>query len=354
MTKGGLDDRPFSLVFCQSYGMAATMDRSRYSPPAEWAPQAAIWAGWPRLPNEWGHAYDGAKDEIEAFLKTLATITPVKIACGSRAAYGDAHSRFGDTPSISLHTVPSGDIWVRDTGPIFSNSAQGLSADIFQFNGWGEKYLMSGDNLTAGGIASAELSARRQHDVVLEGGAIDHDGVGRLLTTRQCLLNQNRNPDWTEAKAETVLKDVFAVTDIIWLDKGLLNDHTDGHVDNIARFIAPGRVVCQRPSGYADPNTETLKSVERQLLTSSLDVITLPSPGLIVDEYGAPLPASHMNFLISNKHIILPVYEPEHSVEAIETLEKALPEYQIIGLSARHILSGGGAFHCMTQQVPKV
>ncbi|MEM1389915.1 MAG: agmatine deiminase family protein [Pseudomonadota bacterium] len=330
------------------------MHRSPYHPLPEWAPQAAIWAGWPRLPDEWGSAYDGAKDEIEIFLKTLANITPVKIACGSRTAYREAYFRFANTSNISLHTLPSGDIWVRDTGPIFTDNGEGLTAHIFRFNGWGGKYFMSGDDLTAGGIASAELSTHQRHSFIFEGGAIDHDGAGRLLTTRQCLLNPNRNPDWTEAKAETVLQDVFGATDIIWLDQGLLNDHTDGHVDNIARFIASGLVVCQKPSGHDDPNTETLKAVENQLRGSGLDVITLPSPGLIVDGYGAPLPASHMNFLISNGHIILPVYEPEHSVQAIAILEKALPEYKIIGLPARHILSGGGAFHCMTQQVPKV
>ncbi|MEM1087722.1 MAG: agmatine deiminase family protein [Pseudomonadota bacterium] len=321
---------------------------------AESAPQAAVWAGWPRLPEEWGNHFEGAKDEIEVFLKTLAKVTPVKIACGSRAAYGDAHMRFGGTANISLHTVLSGDIWLRDTGPIFAADAQTLTATIFRFNGWGGKYVMPGDDLTAGGIASAELTARRTHDFVLEGGAIDTDGTGRFLTTRQCLLNPNRNENWTEKTAEAALRDALGAREIIWLGDGLLGDHTDGHVDNLARFIAPGTVLCQTASGQDDPNAETLKEVENDLRQANFDVITIPSPGLIKGERDQPLPASHMNFLISNGHIFLPVYEDAYSSKAIDSLKHALPDYVIIALPARHILSGGGAFHCMTQHVPKV
>ena len=322
--------------------------------PPEWAPQAAVWAGWPRLPEEWGSAFAGAKDEVEGFLKALAKVTPVNVACGSRAAYGDAHSRFGDHANISLHTVLSGDIWVRDTGPVFGTTQNQLVANLFRFNGWGGKYIMPGDDMTAGGIASAELVQRTQHDFILEGGAIEIDGDDHLITTRQCLLNPNRNPDWTQAKAEAALRDALGVTNIIWLDQGLNHDHTDGHIDNIARFISPGRVVCQTPSGPDDPNADILKTVETDLRRGGLDVVTVPSPGLIIDEAGTPLPASHMNFLISNDHLFLPIFEDKYSAEAISIFDQVLPSTTIIPLPARHILSGGGAFHCMTQQVPKV
>lgn len=333
-------------------GRAMTVMTS--SVPPEWTSHAAIWAGWPRLPEEWGDAFENAKNEIEVFLKTLAQTTPVKIACGSRKSYTDAWMRFGETPNISLHTVLSGDIWLRDTGPVFAQGKSGLVAHQFGFNGWGGKYVMPGDDMTAGAIASAELKPRTRHDFILEGGAIDLDGEGRLLTTRQCLLNPNRNAGWTEAIAEAALREALGVTEIIWLGDGLLNDHTDGHVDNIARFIAPGVVACQRPSGADDPNTETLGEIEATLRATGLTVITLPSPGLITDEDGAPVPASHMNFLISNGHVYLPVYEDHYRNLAAETLAKAMPGYEIIPLPARHILSGGGAFHCMTQQVPEV
>ncbi|MEL7231584.1 MAG: agmatine deiminase family protein [Pseudomonadota bacterium] len=337
-----------------TYGMGARMEKSFPYILPEWGLQAAIWAGWPRLPEEWGDAYNGAKDEIETFLKALAKVTPVKIACGSRAAYGDAHARFGDIANITLHTVPSGDIWLRDTGPIFARGEDGLIANMFRFNGWGGKYVMPGDEMTAGGIASAELTARQEHDFILEGGAIDLDGEGRLLTTRQCLLNPNRNASLTETTTEKALREALGVREIIWLGDGLINDHTDGHVDNIARFIGPGLAACQSPSRLDDPNADTLKDIESDLRAAGVRVITIPSPGLITDKDGNAMPASHMNFLISNGHVFLPTYEAEYSARAVAALADAMPGYNIIPLPARHILSGGGSFHCMTQQVPKV
>ncbi|MEO0451173.1 MAG: agmatine deiminase family protein [Pseudomonadota bacterium] len=323
--------------------------------PPEWAPQTAVWAGWPYLRGEWGAAFDGARAEIGTFLRALSDVTPVQIACGSREAYGSA--RFVLEPEIeagqiSLHPMPAGDIWVRDTGPILAQQDEHILALEFQFNAWGGKYVMTGDRFTAGGIASAMLILRRRHGFILEGGAIDMDGAGRLLTTRQCLLNPNRNPDWTQERAETALKTALNIERVIWLGEGLRNDHTDGHIDNLARFIGPGRVLCQTASGSDDPNAERLAAIQADLRSAGLEVLTLPSPGRIEDDEGAPLPASHMNFLISNQHVFLPTYEETYAPQAIKALEAAMPGYKIIGLPARNILSGGGAFHCMTQQIP--
>jgi agmatine deiminase len=211
---------------------------------------------------------------------------------------------------------------------------------------------MPGDTMTAGGIASVEQSPVRKHGFILEGGAIDLDGAGRLLTTRECLLNPNRNSDWTETLAERVLMEAFGVTQVIWLDDGLRNDHTDGHVDNIARFIGPGRVLCQAPSGSGDPNADRLRAIEASLRAEGLDVDLIPSPGRILDAAGIALPASHMNFVISNGHVIVPIYEDVHAPRAIAALEAAMPNFDVLGLPARNILAGGGAFHCMTQQIP--
>ena len=326
------------------------------SVPPEWGPHAAVWVGWPHLRGEWGAAFEGAREEIEGFIQALAEVVPVRVACGSREAYGSAWFALEplcQSGRVSLHTLPAGDIWLRDTGPIFAHQGDRPIALSFEFNGWGGKYVMPGDTMTAGGIASVETVPLRKHTFVLEGGAVELDGAGRLLTTRQCILNANRNPGWTEEIASSELKRAFGVDQVIWLDQGLLNDHTDGHIDNIARFIGPGRVLCQSPSGRDDPNAETLASIETALGAAGLDVITLPSPGCINDEDGNPIPASHMNFLISNKHVFLPVYEATHAAGAIEALEAAMPGTKIVALPARHILSGGGAFHCMTQQMPK-
>ena len=323
--------------------------------PPEWAPQATVWAGWPHLRREWGEAFEGAREEIVGFVRALSKITPVQIACGSREAYGSAWFALeadGHAGRVRLHTLPSGDIWLRDTGPIVALQNGSAIALSFEFNGWGGKYIMTGDTMTASGIASVERLHLHKHDFVLEGGAIELDGAGRLMTTRQCVLNPNRNPDWTEAIAEAELKRAFGVDQVIWLNDGLLNDHTDGHIDNIARFIGPGRVLCQAPSGADDPNAKTLRAIEQDLRAQGLDVATLPSPGLIVDAEGVPVPASHLNFLISNAHVFLPIYEDVYAPSAITALEDLLPDHKIVPLPARHILAGGGAFHCMTQQVP--
>lgn len=349
--------RPFSLSFVLSYGKGAAMTEHLTYIPPEWAPHAAIWLGWPHLRDEWGDAFDSARDEISSFAKALCQTTPTRVACGSREAYSSAWSalehEIGDG-LISLHTLPSGDIWVRDTGAIFAQIDGRQIALEFQFNGWGGKFVMPGDALTAGGMASVETVERRRHSFVLEGGAIDLDGAGRLLTTRQCMLHPNRNETWTQTRAEAALRSAFAVGDIIWLGDGLRNDHTDGHVDNIARFAGPGRVVCQSPSGADDPNAGVYAAVKSGLIQAGLEVVEIPSPGRIVDDQGEIMPASHMNFLISNSRVFLPVYEATYAPQAIRGLELVFPDYEILGLPARNILSGGGAFHCMTQQVPRL
>lgn len=335
--------------------MGAAMNSDPFYVPPEWAPQAAVWVGWPHLRGEWGDAFDGAREEIAGFVRALCQVTPVRIACGSREAYGSAlHALEAEITAerVSLHTIPAGDIWLRDTGPIFAKRQREPTALRFGFNGWGGKYVMAGDTLVGDGIASVEEISTVRHDFILEGGAVDLDGAGRLLTTRQCVLNPNRNGDWDEARAEAELKRALGVETLIWLGDGLANDHTDGHVDNIARFIGPGRVVCQHPAGPDDPNSQTLGEIENTLRAAGLDVITIPSPGRVEDEDGQAVPASHMNFLISNRHVFLPVYEDTYSVAAIEALQQAVPGFTIVSLPARHILSGGGSFHCMTQQVP--
>lgn len=348
-------DRPFSLRFSRRYGKRALMETDLIYVPSEWAPQRAIWVGWPHLRGEWGDAFERAREEITGFVRALCKATPVRIACGSREAYSSAW--FALEPEIkdkrvSLHTLPAGDIWLRDTGPVFAQRHAALIAMDFLFNGWGGKFQMPGDTMTAGGIASVERIACARYDFILEGGAVDLDGAGRLLTTRQCLLNPNRNQDWTQASASETLKRTFGVETVIWLDQGLANDHTDGHVDNLARFIAPGRVLCQSPSGADDPNAHIYRSVRADLLAADLDVVDVPSPGRIVDEQGETLPASHMNFVISNDHVFVPVYEERYGPLAVQVIQNARPSYKVIGLPARNILSGGGAFHCMTQQLP--
>lgn len=323
---------------------------TRYIPP-EWAAQRALWVGWPRLPEEWGEAFVGARAEIAGFVRAASRFVPVKLACGSDEAESSAAA--ATSGCAMIERIPTGDIWLRDTGAIFAVLDGAPGALGFRFNGWGGKFVMPGDSETAAAMAMVEGVRLQRHDFVLEGGAIDLDGAGRLLTTRQCLLNPNRNPGWDEATAEAALKATFGVDQVIWLGDGLANDHTDGHVDNIARFIAPGHALCQAPSGPDDPNADTYAKIEADLRAAGLEVSILASPGRIETDEGEVIPASHMNFTLTNDALILPTYESVYSQLAIETLMQLCPGREIVALPASHILAGGGSFHCMTREVPR-
>jgi agmatine deiminase len=251
-----------------------------------------------------------------------------------------------------------GDIWLRDTGPIFVKRGEETVAAAFRFNGWGGKYQLDDDELVAEQLAAASGARRVENGFVLEGGAVDGDGVGTILTTRQCILNPNRNPGWTPAAAEAALGEALGARKLLWLGEGLANDHTDGHVDNLARFVAPGVVACPVGFGRDDPNTEVYGETARLLsgMTDArgvaLQVMRIPSPGRILDLDEDVVPASHMNFIIANEAVIMPVYEERASPLALEALRAAFPEREVIGLSSRAILTGGGSFHCITQQEP--
>jgi agmatine deiminase len=196
---------------------------------------------------------------------------------------------------------------------------------------------------------------------VLEGGAIEHDGEGTILATREVLLNTNRNR-WTEQDAETALRHALGAEKIIWLDGGLKNDHTDGHVDNVARFIAPGHVVCQSRSGGDDPNRESFDAVARGVERATdargrkLRVTRIPSPGLVLDNKGEPVPASHLNFVIANGVVVVPVYGTPTAEAAVGALQELFPTRKVVGLSSRGLLgngdAGGGSFHCITREEP--
>jgi agmatine deiminase len=206
-------------------------------------------------------------------------------------------------------------------------------------------------------ISAHAGAALAHHPFVLEGGALDHDGAGAVLTTRQCLLNANRNPGWTQAVAERALAAALGCRKVLWLDDGLLNDHTDGHVDNLARFVAPGVVVCPIAYGDDDPNAEVYDSAAEDLrgMTDAagraLSVLRIPSPGRIAidDEI---VPASHMNFIVANGAVIVPTYAFHAGQMACAALADIFPHRQVIALPSNALLTGGGSFHCITQQEP--
>ena len=321
--------------------------------PPEWAPHKRIWTAWPSAPDLWGEDLEPARAEVAAMVRALAEGGErAAVLANGELAQAAARQALGGVAEIVPATF--GDIWLRDTGPIFTAGGDALA---FRFNGWGGKYVLAGDEGVADAIARTAEAKLRRFDFVLEGGAIEMDGEGTLLTTRQCLLNPNRNDTWTERGAEAALKSALGIEKVLWLDEGLANDHTDGHIDNLARFIAPGRVVCQAPSGRGDPNADVLEEIALTLggMTDAkgrkLEVVRIPSPGLVVDEDGDAIPASHMNFVIGNETIVVPTYSATGSA-AVKALSRLFPGRSVVGLSSTAILTGGGAFHCITQQEP--
>jgi agmatine deiminase len=326
---------------------------TRSAIPAEWAPHAAIWTAWPSAADLWEADLEPAQAEVGAMVRALAAGEPVKVLADGAAAVASARAALAGVDADVID-APFGDIWLRDTGPIFARDG---AAHRFRFNGWGGKYELPHDDEVAARIAERTGVRLVAHDFVLEGGSIEMDGEGALLTTRQCLLNPNRNPGWTQETAEAALRAALGIEKVLWLDDGLLNDHTDGHIDNLARFVAPGRVVCQAPSGADDPNSAVLDQIARALevMTDAqgrrLEVIRIPSPGLVLDEDGEPIPASHMNFVIGNAAVPVPIYS-DTGDDAERALASLFPGRRVIGLSANAILTGGGAFHCITQQQP--
>ncbi|MDR6532325.1 agmatine deiminase [Caulobacter rhizosphaerae] len=327
--------------------------------PAEWAPHRAMWLGFPSHAELWQEDLDQAQDEVAALARALAGPggERVRLMVVGDEAEAAARARLGDT-TVEIVRGQFGDIWLRDTGPIFLETAGGAVAAGFRFNGWGGKYQLEGDDIVAEQIAAASGAPLARNAFVLEGGALDHDGAGTILTTRQCLLNENRNGDWDEAKASAALAAALGAKKVLWLGDGLLNDHTDGHVDNLARFVAPGVVACPMAFGTDDPNAEVYAETARALAAmtdsrgSPLQVVRIPSPGRIVDEDGEVIPASHMNFLIANEAVIVPIYAEESGAFAVEVIRGLFPEREVIGLPSTAILTGGGSFHCISQQEP--
>lgn len=327
-------------------------------PPPEWAPQSSVWIGWPSDPALWEDDLAPAQQDVAALARIIAQSGQrVDLVSGSETAAAAAAKALASEPKVRIHTFEMGDIWLRDTGPVLSYQKGRLTARRFAFNGWGGKYELPGDDTVGQSIAEAAGADIIAQDAVLEGGAVDWDGAGNLITTRQCLLNPNRNAGWDEQTAERFLKRALGADQVIWLGNGLINDHTDGHVDNLARFIGPRTIVCQSPSD-GDPHAEILIRVEADLRAArgvddqAFEIVTVPSPGRVTDHDGAIVPASHMNFLITNALVIVPIYGTRSADAAVKALATCFPTRRVVGLPARHILTGGGAFHCITQQQP--
>ena len=275
-----------------------------HPPLPEWALHQAVWIGFPSAADLWEEDLAPAQAEVAAFAAAVhadGAGEQVWLVAADEVAATEARRL---APFARVVVEPFGDIWLRDTGAIILGTGAGRHAQGFGFNGWGGKYDLPGDDSIGGRLAVLEALPYAKADWILEGGAVEGDGTGFLLTTQQCLLNANRNPGLSKDEVEQRLKRDLGATHIVWLGEGLINDHTDGHVDNLARFVAPGRVAI--PEAVADdPNAAAYADAAEALLDADFEVVAVPSPGL-VERDGEIIPASYMNFYIGNATVVVP------------------------------------------------
>ena len=319
--------------------------------PPEWHAQDLLWIGFPHLAGEWSGVIGRAQEQIAAFANAIAE-TGQAVRLIVRDAANAARAGALVSSKVVLDTRVYGDVWLRDTGPlVVRDGAGGRAARLFGFNGWGGKYLMPGDTEIGADLAASVGLPATRADWVLEGGALDGDGTGLVATTEQCLLNPNRNPHLSRADIAARLARDLGMTRVLWLGDGLINDHTDGHVDNLARFVAPNRLALPRATGADDPNAAIYADAARRARDFGVEVVLVPSPGLI-EAHDMIQPASYMNFVVTTHAVIVPVFGSPHDADGVAAIAELFPGRNTIGLMADAVLIGGGGFHCSSQQVP--
>jgi agmatine deiminase len=320
-------------------------------PPPEWAAHDAVWIGFPSHPELWLEDLLPARGEVIAFARAVHAggkgEAVILVAADAEAASA-ARAMAGDAARVVVE--PFGDIWLRDTGPIVDGAGR---AHDFGFNGWGGKYDLAGDSDVGLRLARREGLAVEDHGWILEGGAIDGDGTGLCVTTEQCLLNRNRNPQLDQAEVEARLEADLGYSRVLWLGDGLINDHTDGHVDNLARFVGENRLLIPEATDN-DPNWRVYQDAVQRAQSFGVEVVRFPSPGRVLGPEEEIVPASYMNFYIGNAAVVVPLYGQENDAAAIQALEGLFPGRQVVGQRAEHILTGGGSFHCISQQLPRL
>jgi agmatine deiminase len=338
--------------------------------PAEWEPHQATYLVWPHNRETWPGKFEVIPAIFARMAAAIAEFEPLRLLVGSAAAEAVAREMIVSQAGapvrmdrITFVTVATNDSWIRDYGPIFLNRISAADAPSqvaldFLFNSWGEKYgafdLDDAVPRRLGGIFGFEAF---DAPIVLEGGSIEVDGAGTLLTTESCLLNRNRNPDLSRAEIETWLKQCFGVSKVLWLGAGIAGDDTDGHVDDLARFVAPRTIVTVVEEDPGDENYRPLSDNIRRLRSmrdaagQALRIETLPMPPALCHD-GVRVPASYANFYILNGGVIVPTFDCSQDKKAIAALERLFPGRRVVGIPSRDLVWGLGAIHCLTQQHP--
>ncbi len=344
-----------------------------YRMPAEWEPHQATWVSWPHKAASWPGKLEVIQPVFASLVAAIARSEPVHINVNDAEMEHRARKLLRDAGAASeihFHQFPTNDAWCRDHGAIFvrrdnarpegARDAAPLAATDWIYNAWGNKYPPCDLDNEIPRLMAEHLGVQRfEAGIVLEGGSIDVNGQGVLLTTEACLLNPNRNPHLSREEIEGDLRDFLGVETIIWLGDGIVGDDTDGHVDDLSRFVAPDVIVTVVEENRADENyeplAENLQRLERlkERLGRAFEIIELPMPPPVVYE-GQRLPASYANFYIANKAILLPGYDRDTDREAARILGHCFSDREIVTIDCTDLVWGLGAFHCLTQQVPRV
>ena len=336
----------------------------RYRMPPEWAPHEATWLSWPHNRETWPGCFDDVEPAMAAAAAALAENEHVYI--NVRNAEHESHVRglldpLAPPEQLRFFRIPTNDAWVRDHGPIFVTrpGPDPLIALDFDYNAWGGKYPPYDLDRAAAALMAEGIGVpRAKHDIVLEGGSIDVNGAGALLTTEQCLLNPNRNPTLRRKDLEAVLEEAFGVDQVVWLGDGIVGDDTDGHIDDLTRFVSADTVVTAVEPNADDPNHAPLAAnLERlaavQIGGKPINVVRLPMPEPIFN-MGERLPASYANFYVANGLVLLPVFGCAQDHVARDIVAGCFPGRRIATIDCRALVAGLGALHCLTQQVPAV
>jgi agmatine deiminase len=338
-----------------------------YRMPAEWEPHAATWLSWPRPEGiSFPDAYERVQPALCAMVDALADSEAVNInvcdAAHEKIVRGFLSQHHARTAHVTFHRIPINEPWCRDHGPIFVTRREVPRTLILDwgYNAWGGKYPpFDNDDVVPTHIAEKLGLPVLEPGMILEGGSIDINGSGTLLTTKSCLLNPNRNPSLTQIEIEDRMRDYLGVTNILWLGDGIEGDDTDGHVDDLTRFVSQRAVITVVENNKEDANHIPLAENLALLRTmstedgSSLEIHELPMPGMIVRD-GQRLPASYANFYIANAAVLLPIFNDPNDAGAIAALTGLFPGRRIVPIDCTELIWGLGAFHCLSQQQPAV
>jgi agmatine deiminase len=325
--------------------------------PAQWEPHAATWMGWPADDVEWRGQLEAVRVEFAALVSTISRFEPVKLLVRDEQTERDARSRL-EGANVVFYRFAHNDVWFRDCAPIFVSRGGELAATDWDFNGWGEKFAHSLDDQIPSFVSSKLGVKLFKPGIVMEGGSLDVNGTGLVMTTAQCLLNKNRNPNRTAQEIENLVLENLGLEKMLWLGDGLEGDHTDGHVDTITRFLNPWTIVThvcedENDTNFApmQKNLETIRTW-RDDSDEPFEVVPLPLPKNRLEFEGDRLPPTYANFYFCNGALIVPTYGDPNDDRALEILRAYFPDREVIGLSGRALITGGGSFNCVTQQQP--